>query len=418
MLKVTHEDSLNYKHSINNFEFIVHEHPSCIKLLNFIKKQLRTNHNDALTPNKSIKESLQVLVFSIVQDNRIPTYIEDWIENKALNENSFICLLGDFDFENNDFGQNIILETIKQLKMKIKNTQFNFICIDTPIRDYLDTAEKVISSMLDFSQYNSKPPHSIYKSISKIKKKCISENHPIFANRYWIKLVSLLKAKPYIELLHESSNKEIFIELTDRQDYPRSLIEGHNQIMLREIWLCIEKIPYLVDFRIPYAGINQWPNVSTPRLYSSLLRLDLRCNNIKNYKFLKKFKNLKKLNLAANNLYALPKEIFCLKSLKIIFAYKNSISTIDPKISTLINLRKLSMYRNLLESIPMEISHCLQLQYINLGANPIKNLPESIKQMKNLDYLSLRNCKLKKIPRFLDEIKCLNLNIEKNFLEY
>lgn len=216
----------------------------------------------------------------------------------------------------------------------------------------------------------------------------------------------------YIKEKIDNSTKLTFID--KKNAYERSTINGFNKVELegfKNFILAYKNLKYL---SIPNAGLNYWLDLPD-NFCEQIEGLDIHGNNFTDYSFLVKFKNLTKLNLAANNLTNIPNEIFELKNLSILLCYKNFISNIDYRIGELKQLKRFSLYRNQLSDIPKELSQCDNLISINLGANKFELIPTNIFLLKNLQILSFRNCDLKLIDKEIYQLKNLNtLDVTKN----
>lgn len=409
------EDKFHLKYQKINLNFIVYNHPSCIKLLENLKWILTHNWSIECTFVSIASKDLQILIFPITGDNRIPNSLETWINKNTNKLKTFICILGDFDIANNDAGQVVSQEVIRILETKDPYLISRVYPVDTPISCYATEAKNILNNIVSFINNKSSDNRGYISPFffSEDSFYEISSNHPLFKNKYWKILCQILE-QPNIKNFISIPNG-ISLILTDKNIYPRSIIYNKPIEVVQNIWDCIENIPYIVDLRVKFAEIDAWPQ-NTPKLYNRLIKLDLRGNNFNSFTFLHNFKKLKEINISANNLTCLPNEIFSLDTLEVIFAYKNSINNLDERIGKLVNLKRLSLYRNLLESLPSEISFCSKLEILNLGANPIQNLPYSLKQLKKLHNLGLRNCKLKHLPKVLAKMNLTSLDITKNLL--
>ena len=80
-------------------------------------------------------------------------------------------------------------------------------------------SENIISNIIDFSKYEYTLAHN--KIVFDEQKKFELAFHPIFRNKYWIRMTDMLETEPYIEKTNNLAKNEVLIELTNRKDYPR-----------------------------------------------------------------------------------------------------------------------------------------------------------------------------------------------------
>lgn len=118
--------------------------------------------------------------------------------------------------------------------------------------------------------------------------------------------------------------------------------------------------------------------------YSKLVSLDLhtcqltRCSS-KHFERLSKCPDLRRLNLAINQLTDLPDEIGLLTQLQWLNLNDNQIAFLPSTLSELIHLVKLGLVQNRIEVLPpFMFLHMLELQKLDIRRNLLKYMPPSI----------------------------------------
>jgi len=98
--------------------------------------------------------------------------------------------------------------------------------------------------------------------------------------------------------------------------------------------------------------------------------------------------NLETLALTSNQFATVPKEIYSLDKLEILWLSYNQISTLPGKLfKSLKNLKKFSCGFSLINSIPSEIKYCKNLEKMVIKCNGIKYLPIELKKITTLQSL-------------------------------
>lgn len=131
------------------------------------------------------------------------------------------------------------------------------------------------------------------------------------------------------------------------------------------------------------------------------------------------------LNIYNLELTDLPKDIFKLLELKLLYASFNKINTIPIEITQLTNLQQVNLANNRIKIIPEEISTFQNLSYFDLSNNIIEELPHNILYINlEIDYfnnplfkirrgLNLYNNPLQKPP--IEVVKQGELSIKRYF---
>lgn len=391
---------------------------TCTQLAATTLKQLTHKSTKTTTPSLPSdpckQHAITIVIFCICSDNRIPKDLEDWMNQALTTQHVFLCILGDYDDDNGASWKIMTDETINIIRRHNQNLPIASLAIDTPIIDHAAQAEKIMHLVLN--HHNDK---TLSKTTPREPKSTPAHipNTPAFIDNAYAKIAARYINGPLrLEKITIDNIQGLKLELSDQNPYPRSTLNTQNEEALKEFINAIANLPDIIALKIPFADMQYWPEVENTSFYSQLLKLDLRGNQLQDFTFLSQFTQLKRLNIAANHLKTLPKEVYAIKSLRRLYAYKNSIDHLDDRIAHLKNLTKLSMYRNLLTSIPETLTQCHKLAHINIGANPIKTLPKSIIHMQALKKLILRNCRLQAIPNALRQKHTIEVDMTKNCL--
>lgn len=102
-------------------------------------------------------------------------------------------------------------------------------------------------------------------------------------------------------------------------------------------------------------------------------------------------KKLKHLNLYANEIKEIPKEIGLLVSLEKLDLACNQIKTIPPEIGSLIQLKRLDFSLNEIENIPIEIKHLKRLKRLDISCNNLFYIPHEIEDLVNCKMFDFRD---------------------------
>lgn len=146
--------------------------------------------------------------------------------------------------------------------------------------------------------------------------------------------------------------------------------------------------------------------------------MNLSFNEFGLYPNLSAFIYLQQLNLAANQLSAVPSHIGYLEKLEELYLYGNQISFLPGEIGNCTSLLKIDLANNQLSSLPREIGALLKLEEMNLNGNPLVILPKEIGNCIGMEVLDMSCCLLKKLPdEFTQMTRLLELNLGTNKLE-
>ena len=123
-----------------------------------------------------------------------------------------------------------------------------------------------------------------------------------------------------------------------------------------------------------------------------------------------KLTNLTELNLSGNQLTAIPPEITKLTNLTELRLSGNQLTALPPEISKLTNLTVLDLSRNQLTAIPPEISKLTNLTELRLSGNQLTALPPEISKLTNLTELRLSYNQLTALPPEITNFTVLDLS--------
>jgi len=117
---------------------------------------------------------------------------------------------------------------------------------------------------------------------------------------------------------------------------------------------------------------------------------------------LKRFKNIKVLNLSKNNLSELPSFIQEFEKLEVIYLDKNKFTEFPSVLLNNKNLKELYLSRNEITVLPDEIDQLSELVKLDLWSTAITYFPPSIVNLKKVQFIDLRGVTYG--PTFIKEI--------------
>jgi internalin A len=117
--------------------------------------------------------------------------------------------------------------------------------------------------------------------------------------------------------------------------------------------------------------------------------------------------NRKELNLSAQGLTEIPREVFQLQNLTQLFLFNNQIVEIPDVIAQLQNLTSLSLFNNQIVEIPDAIAQLQNLTKLDLRNNRIVKIPDAIAQLQNLTSLDISCNQIVEIPDVIAQLQNL-----------
>lgn len=105
---------------------------------------------------------------------------------------------------------------------------------------------------------------------------------------------------------------------------------------------------------------------------------------------LRKFKNLKQLNLSKNKLSSLPEFMKDFHYLEVLNLDKNDFNSFPKEILSLHNLKELYFSRSDFSRLPDEIDQLTHLTRLDLWSSAITYFPPSLINLKHLEFVDLR----------------------------
>jgi serine/threonine protein kinase/GTPase SAR1 family protein len=126
-------------------------------------------------------------------------------------------------------------------------------------------------------------------------------------------------------------------------------------------------------------------------------------------------RNLRLLDLSANDLDRLPVEVFNLHNLEFLDVGSNKIGSIPSDIGQLTKLKRLHLDNNRLETLPFNLFLLENLEILELQSNQLRKLPSTLANLKKLNVINLDdNPPLKDIPK---PVLLGGAQVLRNFLE-
>uniref|UniRef100_A0A8C7XXJ7 Leucine rich repeat containing 1 n=1 Tax=Oryzias sinensis TaxID=183150 RepID=A0A8C7XXJ7_9TELE len=130
-------------------------------------------------------------------------------------------------------------------------------------------------------------------------------------------------------------------------------------------------------------------------------------------------RSLEELQLDANQIRQLPKELFQLLKLRKLTLSDNEIQVLPPEIANLMLLVDLDVSRNDIYEIPESISHCKALQVADFSGNPLTRLPATFPELQSLVCLSINDISLQRLPDDFGNLSNLvSLELRENILTF
>lgn len=110
------------------------------------------------------------------------------------------------------------------------------------------------------------------------------------------------------------------------------------------------------------------------------------------------------LNLAKNQLSALPKSFAEMKQVKYLIFYENDFKAIPEDLAGFKNLKHLDFYKNNITKIPDFVGHLENLQQLFLSFNKIDVIPDTLRNLKRLKYFYIHHNELHFLPEWITEM--------------
>lgn len=110
------------------------------------------------------------------------------------------------------------------------------------------------------------------------------------------------------------------------------------------------------------------------------------------------------LNLAKNELHALPKSFAKMKQLNSLIFYENEFEDIPEVLNGLNHIKHLDFYKNHVKEIPEFVGNMENLEQLFLSFNNIKEIPDTLRNLKRLKYFYIHHNELHFLPEWITEM--------------
>eukprot|EP00750_Incisomonas_marina_P011166 INCI16350.4.p1 GENE.INCI16350.4~~INCI16350.4.p1 ORF type:complete len:1412 (+),score=255.21 INCI16350.4:470-4237(+) len=165
--------------------------------------------------------------------------------------------------------------------------------------------------------------------------------------------------------------------------------------------------------------ISEVPGMDFLFWCSSLQQLDLSANRLVTLpRELGLLGNLRLLLLKDNRLCELPESLADLRELRVLTIAQNNIAKLPDAVGDLRNLQRLDAAYNLLEDLPQTFGNCTTLENLDLDTNKLRDLPRSFSQLTRLKRLKLTCNHIRQLPADFGALRELEvLEVQTNQLE-
>ena len=129
-------------------------------------------------------------------------------------------------------------------------------------------------------------------------------------------------------------------------------------------------------------------------------------------------KELTELNLGNNQIRSLPPAIGRLKNLRFLCLSGNALEELPPELGQLTQLNQLDIQNNQVKRLPPQLARLTKLRQLRVARNRIGRLPKALFQLESLDLLDLSHNRIRTLPPAIGQLRMLTeLNLSHNRLE-
>ena len=190
----------------------------------------------------------------------------------------------------------------------------------------------------------------------------------------------------------------------------------NHQLDFTQIFSVLKELPALEEVILSNCKMSELP-VEILKL-KQLKKLDIAHNQIKVLPGqLQELEGLEELILDGNPLHTLEPAFFRLNKLKKLFARSCELESLPSDVQYLKQLQVLALNNNLLKNLPASMERLKWLKELHLNDNALETLPETMGSLEELVRISLKNNQLKTLPQQLRWSKIYKLDLENNQLK-
>ena len=113
------------------------------------------------------------------------------------------------------------------------------------------------------------------------------------------------------------------------------------------------------------------------------------------------------ISFKKNKLTVLPEELKKFTQLKVLDLSKNKLEKLPSFFSSFKHLEDLNVEKNKLKHFPILVYQLTELRFLRLGVNPFKRIPTGIDNLSKLEYLDLYDCPIISLPESMGNLKSI-----------
>ncbi len=113
------------------------------------------------------------------------------------------------------------------------------------------------------------------------------------------------------------------------------------------------------------------------------------------------------ISFKKNKLTTLPDGLKKFTQLRVLDLSKNKLEKLPSYFSIFSKMEDLNLEKNKLKHFPIIVYHLTKLRFLRLGVNPFERVPTGIDNLSKLEYLDLYDCPIKSLPESMVNLKSI-----------